>query len=381
MSVKNGYVSLNANADEKKIQNAGIFYNADNQSAYINFVFNDSINLSNISNGFTIINIDDNTLELELNFVEATNQAFIVIPPEYLSQTKPMYGEVYLRYPQNTMMVGKFKTEVLDTLANVRAEEVANAYVPKYEDIQNKYNDLKRQFEELGLGTFEDAVRKVNKVLAKDEQIYPALKGLAEQDKTKLTDADALNLPPGVYECVGLQNAPENMAGHVVHALTMGGENAKRQTILIDNDTGEMFYRVFDEKDQANLGARAGWMRVASEVVLYHNAYGERFTEPVQLNQSLRIFNTVRIRAYNAKRDLVFYSGVVRDGDWKATLTITSLWDDGQGITFLEGDLWFIDKGTKAQLRNPRRIVLHSDGHWEVSNDIDVRIVDICGIM
>lgn len=386
MTVKNGYVSLNADANVKNVQEAGIFYNADNNSAYINFNFNNSIDLKSLDYGYVILKIDnEHTHQLDLQLVDSSNKAFIAIPGKIIANAKHILGEVYLKYKQNTLLVGKFKTDILDSLLVDSDEDIANVYVPRYEEIQNNYNDLKRQFEELGLGTFEESVRKVITVLAKDAQIYPALKGLAEQDKTKLVDADANNLPVGIYECTGLINAPENLLGHTVHSLTMGGSENRRQTILIDSDTGEMFYRVFGSEQGGEDGARVNWMRLQSECILWENMGGSYFEEPVRLKTNIRMFNTVRIRAYINKIDTTFYGKVDQQtGEFKLTLNTTNIYDDLSVAEWLQGDMFFIEKGEKVQVKAGRIVRLHlNNNNIGVSKEHKsyIKIVEIAGVM
>lgn len=390
MSVKNGYVSLNANADEKKLQEAGVYYNADVNSAYINFEFDETIDLSDADTGYCILTLNDHVLELDLNMIDNANQAFVVLPPEYISKEGRLYGEVYLRYPQNTMMVGRFTSDIKDTLADVTSEEIANAYVPKYEEIQNQFNNFKSQFEALGLGTFEDAVKKVNAVIAAYNQIYPALKGYAEQDKSKLDKADANNLPVGIYECTNLQNAPKSTNGHTVEALVWGGSENRRQTILIDSDTGEIFYKVFSSRVAGGVGAIVDWMRLQGERILWSNDSGNNFSAPVSLDTSIMYFNTIRIRAKAAGNEHIFFAHVPRSiqsaAGVQVPINISNCYDDTEGadkIGFenIEATLTFDKNGITAQLVNPRRISIKDKGYFFFEKRANILITEIAGVM
>lgn len=389
MSVKNGYVKLNANADEKKLQEAGIYYNADVNSAYINFGFDETIDLSDSDTGYCILTLNDHILELDLNMIDNANQAFIILPPEYIAKEGHLYGEVYLRYPQNTMMVGRFTSDIKDTLADITSEEIANAYVPKYEEIQNKFNEFKSQFESLGLGTFEDAVKKINSVLAVYNQIYPALKGYAEQEKSTLNSADANNLPVGSYECTDLQNAPKSMTNHTVEAVTLGGSENRRQTVLIDSDTGEMFYKIFSSRTAGGSGAVVDWMRLQGERVLWRNDSGNNFSAPVQLDTSILYFNTIRIRAKAAGNEHIFFAHVPSDipsaSGVSVPINISNCYDDTEegeiGFENIESTLTFDKNGLQAQLVNPRRVSIKGANYFFADKKNNILITEIAGVM
>lgn len=390
MSVKNGYVSLNADAKTKGIQRAGIFYNADVNSAYINFNFDDTIDLSDSTGGYCLMDIDGYTLELELNLIDSANQAFIVIPPEYMAKKCSIYGEVYLRYPQNTIMVGCFESDIKDTLANIRSEDLASAYVPKYEEMQNDYNQFRDNFDRLGLGTFEDAVKNVNAVIATFNQIYPQMKGYALQEKAQLSNADANNLPIGAYECTGLQNAPKTMTGHTIEALTFGGSENRRQSILFDSDTGEMFYKVFSSRTAGGSGASVDWMRLKGERVLWSNDSGNNFSAPVRLDTSILYFKTLRIRAKAAGNEHVFYAHVPQGAQSAAGLNvpinISNCYDDTDdpskvGFENIEATLTFDKNGLTAQMINPRRISIKDKGYFFFEKRANIYITEITAEM
>lgn len=386
MTVKNSYIELDAEAKELKNQNAGVFYAYDENSAYINFDFNTTIDIQQADEGFVVLDFDNekvNTLVLDLNIINESNSAFIVLPAEYMDYVGDIYGEAYLKYPDHNLEVGKFTIHLRPSLVKTKTADIAEVYIPTFDQIKADYDGLKQQFEELGLGTFEDSVRKVNQVVAKDNTIYPAIKGYAEQERSTLDGADADNLPVGAYECTNLQNAPESMTGHTIEAMTLGGSENRRQTILIDSDTGEMYYKVFGSREGGESGALISWMRLQSERILWKNPSGNNLYAPVQLSPNALYFNTLRIRARLRGNEHVFYGNIVKgqENAGQIPINITNIWDDNSTISLSES-LFILEKdGASAKVINPKEVRIKNGGSVQFNEENTILITEIAGIM
>ena len=369
MSVKNGYITLNADATIKKIQHAGMFYNADVNSAYLNFDFDKTIDLSSVTMGYTILKLNDKILQLDLQMIDNANRAFVILPPDYMSKKGIIYGEVYLRYPQNEIMVGAFEAEINDTLAVESTDEIANVYVPLYQQIQDQYNDLKKQFDDLGLGTFEDTVKKVNKIMADYNQYFNSIKGAFTNDKAKLDSADANNLPEGVYQCTNLKNAPDNTLGNTVNAMTFGGTDGRRQSFLLDSATGKIWYKTFGSRTAGEFDS--AWMKLEAFIPLWKNDSGNTLEVPVDLaNGGIANFSHLRVIAAISGNRHTFFGDVWKITDNSAVnINISNIYDALNCVEIDEAYVRFKNNGTQAYIDNPKRVRIYKDKDILFDND------------
>lgn len=383
MSVKNGYISLNANADTKKIQHAGVFYNADVNSAYLNFDFDKTIDLSDVTTGYTILKLNGKILQLDLQMIDNANRAFVILPPDYMAKKGLIYGEVYLRYPQNEIMVGAFEAEINDSLAVESTDEIAAVYVPMYQRIQDQYNDLKKQFDDLGLGTFEETVKKVNKIMADYNQYFNSIKGAFTNDKSLLDGADANNLPEGVYQCTNLKNAPDNTVGNTVSAMTFGGTDGRRQSFLLDSATGRIWYKTFGSEKAGEFDSK--WMKVEAIVPLWKNDSGNTLEAPVELsNGGINPFSHIRVLASTAGNRHVFYGDVDKNSidESVVIININNIYDDLSGLEVNEASLCFQNQGTQACFKNTKRCKILNGGNISFDKETGhIRIFEIDGII
>lgn len=384
MSVKNGYITLNANADYKKVQHAAVFYNADVNSTYLNFDFDDTINLAEATMGYVILTLNEKILQLELQMVDNANRAFVVLPPDYIAKPGKIYGEVYLRYPQNEIMVGAFDAEIFDTLEVQSEDEIANVYVPLYQQIKDEYDALDQQFKENGLGSIIETAQKVNKILADYNQYFDRIKGAFTNDKAVLDGADANNLPEGVYQCTNLTNAPDNTTGNTVSAMTFGGTDGRRQSFLLDSATGRIWYKTFGSELAGEFDSK--WMKIEAIVPIWKNDSGNTMEAPISLQGTggIEPFTHLRVIASTKGNRHVFYGDVEQSNvnQSSVTINITNIYNDLTYMEVNEAVLKFTDEGTKMYLDEQKRVRIKNGGNITFDNEKGhIRIFEVDGII
>lgn len=384
MSVKNGYVTLNANADEKHVQQAGVFYNADINSAYLNFDFDDTINLADATMGYTILKLNGKILQLELQMIDNANRAFVVLPPDYIAKQGVIYGEVYLRYPQNEIMVGVFNAKINDTLAVENEDEIANVYVPMYQQIHDQYAELDKQFKDNGLGSIIETAQKVNKILADYNQYFDRIKGSFTNDKAVLDGADANNLPEGVYQCTNLTNAPDNTTGNTVSTMTFGGTDGRRQSFLLDSSTGRIWYKTFGSELAGEFDSK--WMKIEAIVPIWKNDSGNTMEAPISLQGTggVEPFSHIRVIASTQGNRHVFYGDVNQTNvnQSSVTINITNIYNDLTYMEVNEAVLKFIEEGTSMYLDEQKRVRIKNGGGTTFDNEKGhIRIFEVDGII
>lgn len=147
-TIKNSYISLNADPTKKDAQPGGVFYDYDENSVYINFNFDDTVDLKDLQSGFVCIRFNTNKkvndLILDLKMVENANSGFVILPTEYMGLVGTHLGEVNLRYPDNSLTVGRFEMTIEPSIIGTQAKNVDDVYVPRFNETLDMYDDLKK---------------------------------------------------------------------------------------------------------------------------------------------------------------------------------------------------------------------------------------------
>lgn len=342
-TVKNGYVTLNADPTVKEVQPAGVYYNYDENSIYINFKFDDTIDLSDIQQGTVLIKFNSqekvNDLVLDLNIVLNSNTGFIVLPEEYTSLVGSHYGEVNLRYPNNSLTVGHFNMIIEKSMIETETKKIAEVYVPSFNEIVDMYNEWDKKMQEEGIGTLVEAVNLVKTYNNQTDLLYKALKPMATSENDFLNEGD--QIPYGVSHSNSSyfkDFLPSGFGdGEYVTFIRINDYDSGSPVdtyIVINSATGKFWMNSSLGTDSGGYG----WMQFNPEITLWENKSGQDLTGGVELKLSADKFSKIKVRARFLGTEAEFFGN--KDG---VTLTQTNISNTIEEIYFIEGKMKFDD--------------------------------------
>lgn len=382
MSIKNGYTELNADPVVQPEKDMATFYSYDRNSGYLNFNFDETIDVQNIKSGFAQLRFDGGqVLVLDLNIIDGSNSAFVMIPKEYMNLKGDIHGEVYLDYPDNNIQVGRFTTKLIPSMIDDSTPQIAEVYIPAFEQIKAQYDDLKQQFESLGLGTFEDSVKKVNQVISAANIVYPNIKGYCENDGVmKKNSVDVLSLPTGVFEVTNATNIPKECTNHTLEVSVISGSSGKRTVILVDTQTGLMYYRIINPSNNTPVE----WTSFNSSRVIWKNDSGNNGNTLTQLDLSMKYFKRLKITVKYSGAEHIIEGKVPSDpSKMMLPLTVTNLYNnsaDDKGFEVVESQFTSTSDGTQWKLVQKRRVSIKDKSYFFFEDNNTMVITKIEGL-
>lgn len=380
-TVKNGYVTLNADPTKKDVQPVGVFYDYDENSIYINFNFDDTIDLSNIQQGTVLIKFNAenekvNDLILDLNIVLNSNSGFIVLPAEYTSLVGTHYGEVNLRYPDNSLTVGHFNLMIEKSMIGAETKTIADVYVPKFDEIVDNYNEWDTQFQELGLGSLSEAIKSVNLYNNKTDLLYKALAPMTTDESTFIYEDDPI--PYGISHTNSTYHRdflPEEIGTDIPITIVRINDYNNGVPVdtyfAIDSATGQFWMKSSEQFESGGYG----WMQFNPEITLWKNKSGQILTGGVELKLSAEKFSKIKVRARFLGTEAEFFGN--KDG---VTLTQTNISNSIEEIYFIEGRMTFDEiYHQTAKVEGVKSFKLNKSGLE--SNTGDFYITEIVGVL
>lgn len=376
-TVKNSYISLTADPEKKDVQPAGVFYNYDENSAYINFDFDETIDLKEIEEGFVCIRFDTkekvNDLILSINFEVGSNSGFIIIPKEYMNILGKHAGEVNLRYPDNSITIGHFEIEILKSLIDTQTKNVDDVYIPSFNEILDMYNGLKKQFEDLGLGTFEDAVKAVQNNNGTLTKLYPALKGAVEDGAQESGDKVVADLPYGIS--VGdpdlVHGLPDGIPkGHDLTYFTFSGEEGRKNVLVFD------YYGIWFKNVALNGHSNSKWHKISGEITLWKDSKGKKSNNiSIPLNETPAPYSRIKVRCRFLGNEIECFGPSVGT----IYLNLTNLHDSENTVYFAENTATLKDGSDQMSFHNVRVKKITSSGGVQDSEG-DIEILEVLGV-
>lgn len=382
-SVKNSYIALNADPTKKDVQPAGVFYDYDEKSIYINFNFDDTIDLSDIQEGFVCLRFKTekiNDLILDINFIENSNSGFVVLPEEYTTLLGTHTGEVNLKYQDNSMTVGHFEIVIEKSIVQTQAKSINDVYVPRFNETIDMYNKLREDFEGLGLGTFEDAVRAVQNNNGILQKLYPSLQGLVENNAVYVDGSDTsttCDIPYGISygQASNFSDLPDSISGdsNITFIRTGLNESGDGSLLAIDSSSGQIWIKSTLSTDSYS---DIGWTKFTTEISLWKNKTGQILNgSQVNLSNTVDKFSRVKIRARFLGTESEFLGS--KDG---VVLTQTNINDSDMAVYFAEGKITFGNTYNIARLENMRVYKVDKTGGLKASEG-DFYITEIIGVL